>query len=116
MAIIVQKYGGTSVGTGERMLDVASIIERTRNDSTDVIAVVSAMSGKVKAEGTTSLLLKASDLAVSGQSFEEPVARIEVAHATALEAVVDDAICAARCRRGSARSSAACAASWRRCR
>ncbi len=45
MAIIVQKYGGTSVGTLDRIRNVAARIKRTRDEGNQVIAVVSAMSG-----------------------------------------------------------------------
>jgi aspartate kinase len=45
MALIVQKYGGTSVGTLDRIRNVAARIKRARDDGHQVVAVVSAMSG-----------------------------------------------------------------------
>ena len=45
MALIVQKYGGTSVGTLDRIRNVAARLKRTRDDGNQVVAVVSAMSG-----------------------------------------------------------------------
>ena len=45
MALIVQKYGGTSVGTLDRIRNVASRLKRTRDEGNQVVAVVSAMSG-----------------------------------------------------------------------
>ncbi len=45
MALIVQKYGGTSVGTPERILNCARRILETQRAGNQVIAVVSAMSG-----------------------------------------------------------------------
>ncbi len=45
MALIVQKYGGTSVGTPERILNCARRILDTQRAGHQVIAVVSAMSG-----------------------------------------------------------------------
>jgi aspartate kinase len=45
MSLIVQKYGGTSVGTTERILNVARRIVATQEASNQVVAVVSAMSG-----------------------------------------------------------------------
>jgi len=45
MALIVQKYGGTSVGTVDRIRNVAARIKRTRDEGNRVVAVVSAMSG-----------------------------------------------------------------------
>lgn len=44
--MIVQKYGGTSVGTVDRIREVAARIKRTRDAGHSVIAVVSAMSGE----------------------------------------------------------------------
>jgi aspartate kinase len=43
MPIVVQKYGGTSVGSVERIEAVADRVVRTREDGNDVIVVVSAM-------------------------------------------------------------------------
>lgn len=45
MSLIVQKYGGTSVGTPERILNVAKRILRTQAAGNRVVGVVSAMSG-----------------------------------------------------------------------
>jgi aspartate kinase len=46
MALIVQKYGGTSVGTPERIGTVADKVLGWRNRGHDVVVVVSAMSGE----------------------------------------------------------------------
>lgn len=46
MALIVQKYGGTSVGTVERIRKVAERVKRCREAGDDVVVVVSAMSGE----------------------------------------------------------------------
>ena len=43
MSLIVQKYGGTSVGDAERIRAVADHIGRTRRQGSDVVVVVSAM-------------------------------------------------------------------------
>ncbi len=45
MALIVQKYGGTSVGNPERIKNVARRIAEHRNRGDQVVVVVSAMSG-----------------------------------------------------------------------
>lgn len=45
MALIVQKFGGSSVGTLERIHHVASKIKQTREQGHDVVVVVSAMQG-----------------------------------------------------------------------
>lgn len=46
MALIVQKYGGTSVGSVERIKNVARRIAKWQNAGHQVIVVVSAMSGE----------------------------------------------------------------------
>ncbi len=43
MPLLVQKYGGTSVGDADRIRAVADHIARSRRDGYDVVAVVSAM-------------------------------------------------------------------------
>jgi aspartate kinase len=45
MQLIVQKYGGTSVGTPERICKVASRILETQRKGCRVVAVISAMAG-----------------------------------------------------------------------
>ncbi|EPR8090079.1 MAG: aspartate kinase [Pseudomonas aeruginosa] len=46
MALIVQKFGGTSVGTVERIEQVAEKVKKFREAGDDVVVVVSAMSGE----------------------------------------------------------------------
>ncbi len=46
MALIVQKYGGTSVGDVDRIANVARRVARTKAAGNDVVVVVSAMSGE----------------------------------------------------------------------
>ncbi|MCO6506741.1 MAG: aspartate kinase [Snodgrassella sp.] len=46
MALIVQKYGGTSVGTVERIKNVARRVAQAKANGDDVVVVVSAMSGE----------------------------------------------------------------------
>lgn len=57
MALIVQKYGGTSVGDADRIRAVADHVARTRRAGNDVVVVVSAM-GK----STDNLLRLAKDV------------------------------------------------------
>ena len=45
MGLIVQKYGGTSVGTAERIRRVAERLLATKGAGHDVVAVISAMAG-----------------------------------------------------------------------
>ncbi|HET7234977.1 MAG TPA: aspartate kinase [Actinomycetota bacterium] len=58
MPIVVQKYGGTSVETTDRIRRVADRIVRAREAGNDVVAVVSAMG-----EDTDELLAMAADIA-----------------------------------------------------
>ena len=46
MALIVQKYGGTSVGSVERIQHVAARVRRQRERGDDMVVVVCAMSGE----------------------------------------------------------------------
>ena len=46
MALIVQKYGGTSVGTIEKIENVAEKVIASKQAGNDVVVVVSAMSGE----------------------------------------------------------------------
>ncbi|HAB64436.1 MAG TPA: aspartate kinase, partial [Pseudomonas sp.] len=64
MALIVQKFGGTSVGPVERIEQVAAKVKKFRDNGDDIVVVVSAMSGE------TNRLI---DLAK--QISEQPVAR-----------------------------------------
>ncbi len=45
MALIVEKFGGTSVGDVDRIKKVAEKVIKTKKDGNDVVVVVSAMSG-----------------------------------------------------------------------
>src|SRR5664279_3067147 len=57
MALIVQKYGGTSVGTAERIRNVARRVARFHREGHQLVVVPSAMSGE-----TNRLLALAKDL------------------------------------------------------
>lgn len=57
MALIVQKYGGTSVGNPERIRNVAARVARYRERGDRVVVVVSAMSG-----ATDNLIKLAKDI------------------------------------------------------
>lgn len=68
MALIVQKYGGTSVGSLDRIKAVASRVAATRAAGNRVIVVVSAMAGE-----TNRLLQLASDLSPHPEAREADV-------------------------------------------
>jgi aspartate kinase len=57
VALIVQKFGGTSVGSVDRIKNVAARALATQKDGHDVVVIVSAMSGE-----TNRLLKLASDV------------------------------------------------------
>jgi aspartate kinase len=63
MSLLVQKYGGTSVGTVEKIQAVADKVSKVRRSGDDVVVVVSAMSGE-----TNRLVGLASEM----QSSPEP--------------------------------------------
>jgi len=46
MALIVKKFGGTSVGSSERIQAVAASVKQARDAGDDIVVVVSAMSGE----------------------------------------------------------------------
>ncbi len=57
MSLLVQKYGGTSVGTPERIKAVAERVKKSVDSGNQVVVVVSAMSGE-----TNRLITLASDI------------------------------------------------------
>jgi aspartate kinase len=59
VALIVQKYGGTSVGDLSRIRNVARRVAKTRQEGNDVVVVVSAMSGET--DRLSQLAYQASD-------------------------------------------------------
>ncbi|MCU1750094.1 aspartate kinase [Pseudomonas sp. NPDC087697] len=66
MALIVQKFGGTSVGTVERIEQVADKVKKFRDAGDDLVVVLSAMSGE------TNRLI---DLAKQISGDDQPVPR-----------------------------------------
>ncbi|MCK4377818.1 MAG: aspartate kinase [Deltaproteobacteria bacterium] len=66
MALIVQKYGGTSVGSIERIKNVARRIIATKRQGNQVIAVLSAMAGE-----TDRLLKLAEQLEAAPEKINE---------------------------------------------
>ena len=46
MALIVQKYGGTSVGDVDRIANVARRVAARKEQGDDIVVVVSAMAGE----------------------------------------------------------------------
>ena len=46
MALVVEKFGGSSVSSNERINRVAKRVQRTKADGYDVVVVLSAMAGE----------------------------------------------------------------------
>ncbi|MBK1735740.1 aspartate kinase [Halorhodospira abdelmalekii] len=97
MGLIVQKYGGTSVGTTERIQAVAEKVSRARERGHDVVVVVSAMSGE------TNRLLALAEAVHS----QPPPREVDVLLSTGeqvtialLTMALEQAGCAARCYTG----------------
>jgi len=68
MALVVQKYGGTSMGTIERIRNVAKRVAKTYDAGNDMVVVVSAMSGE-----TNKLVALANDICEFPDSREYDV-------------------------------------------
>ena len=64
--IVVQKYGGTSVGSAERIKEVAKRVIRHRERGDSIVVVVSAMSGE-----TNKLVALINELNPTGSSREK---------------------------------------------
>ena len=84
MSLIVQKFGGTSLGTAERLRGVADIIQETVQHHA-VIVVVSALSSYRKSEGTTSRLIEAGQEALSDRDYSSILESIKNTHFEVLE-------------------------------
>jgi aspartate kinase len=88
-SVIVQKFGGTSLGTSEKLDKSCKIMTQFHNKSTEtVVAVVSALSSETKSEGTTSRLLAAAEAAVQQKDFNMYLDRIEDTHMDALYGIL----------------------------
>lgn len=87
MDFVIQKYGGTSVGNADRMLNVAGIVKKTL-ETNRVAVVVSAMSSYIKAEGTTNRLLEAADAALNKGTYFKIIDQLEESHLTAIEEAI----------------------------
>lgn len=94
MSLLVQKYGGTSVGTIERIEHVAEKVIKSRQAGHDVVVVVSAMSGETN---------RLTDLAFAINEKPDP-RELDVLLSTG-EQVTIALLCMALARRGFAAKS-----------
>ena len=75
MALIVQKYGGTSVGTVERIKNVAKKVVAAKQRGNEVVVVVSAMAGE-----TNRLLALAQQISELPDERERDVLLLSLIH------------------------------------
>jgi aspartate kinase len=68
MSLVVQKYGGTSVGTIEKIRNVARRVIETKKEGNDVVVVLSAMAGE-----TDRLLRLAQEMSENPSPREQDV-------------------------------------------
>lgn len=92
MALIVQKYGGTSVGSLERIAKVAERVIQLKNKGNDIVVVVSAMSGE------TNRLIEMANT-ISGEGFEPNPREMDVLVSTG-EQVTISLLCMALIKAG----------------
>ncbi|WP_020410487.1 aspartate kinase [Hahella ganghwensis] len=94
MALLVQKFGGTSVGSVDRIEKVAEKVRKFRDQGDDIVVVVSAMSGE-----TNRLISLANEI------MEEPTAREMDVLVSTGEQVTIALLCMALHKRGVAARS-----------
>ena len=83
--LIVMKFGGTSVGSAERIAQAAELATRSAAEGHRVVVVTSAMSG------VTNLLIEAAGNAAKGQPQPDVRQRLLVRHQAVAEALIADA-------------------------
>ncbi|MFN0120587.1 MAG: aspartate kinase [Blastocatellia bacterium] len=82
--LVVMKFGGTSVGSAERIAQAADLALRTAREGHRVIVVTSAMSG------VTNQLIAAAQAAVQGAWKADVREELYTRHKTAAEALIQD--------------------------
>src|ERR1700756_4489772 len=80
MSLVVMKFGGTSVGSAERIREAATIVQKHAKSGTQVVVVVSALS-KV-----TDLILGVLNSARQGKGkeMEEGLQQLRIKHEQAI--------------------------------
>src|SRR5215831_17521157 len=85
MKWIVHKFGGTSVASGERYLNVVRIIRARQNSGERLAVIVSAMSG------VTDALIKLVELAAArDDSYLEKLETLKQRHLETIDSVLSD--------------------------
>lgn len=90
MNYIVQKFGGTSIGRGNRMKSVAEIVSNSLGNGEHVAVVLSAMSDSAKNAGTTSRLMEAAKAAIAKGTYYKIIDLIEVHHLKVIDEIIKD--------------------------
>jgi aspartate kinase len=93
MALVVQKYGGTSVGNLEKIANVAKRVIRTKEEGNDVVVVLSAMSGET--DRLIQLAQKAAD-APDAREYDSLISTGEHVTVTLLAIMLKGMGCPAR--------------------
>jgi aspartate kinase len=84
---LVMKFGGTSVGDGPRIRNVAKLLKKYHDEGSEVVAVASAMTG------ITDRLFEMAQVAKDTCSIEEvekSFAEVKQRHQTAIAGAIDD--------------------------
>ncbi len=83
---LVMKFGGTSVGSADALINARRIIQDAKQDWARVVVVTSAMSG------VTDLLLKSASLAAQGKidSLPDAESKLREKHFAAIDALIQD--------------------------
>ncbi len=84
MAIIVQKFGGTSVANISRIKAVAHIIAKEHKKNNNIVAVVSAMAGVTNSLISQCLEISNSNSAVAAREYDAAIASGEIVTAALL--------------------------------
>lgn len=85
---IVQKFGGTSVG--KFPLKIAKEIVQVYEKKNRCVVVCSARSNNIKAQGTTTCLLRAAEYSVDRKDYHSVVAGIQDDHLNAARAAIGE--------------------------
>jgi aspartate kinase len=88
MSTLIMKFGGTSVGSAEAIIQVCSIVNMHRTDWERLVVVVSAM------RGVTDALIKCADLAVKGkeEEYQSVIAHLSTTHHAVKNEIVADEV------------------------
>jgi aspartokinase/homoserine dehydrogenase 1 len=78
----ILKFGGSSIGTTERIKAVVDIIKQSKKQNSEIVVVASAM------QGVTNKLIEASRQAFRGENYEEILKELEANHISAANEIL----------------------------